>query len=940
MKKNFLLLFLMALLPLSGWAQNVASFGEMTFGIFNYGDVALPAIQLKDGDGNILTAADYETDGKAYSDEACTTEVAVGAAMEAGNKYYVKVTGVTGTVYEGLSKVAYFTVQKRPIVLTFTADALDRTYGESPVAVTLAMVSTTVLKYGQTLTGAGAITVTGNAPTYSTANILAGDNKVVTFTPAATPWSAANYEFSYPNDFTLDIAKKEITASSLTLGATSATYTGAVQTPSFTLKDADNNTIADGQYELKYSNDNGTTWTAALKDWVDGGYKVKAVPTENSNYTGESDTKTYTINKAPLTVYVQDISKEYNQTADPDITGAKILYSGLVGADAAVEQPFDGTDAAFSPKFNSGLAGSHTNVGSYKLKPVLNTDNTKYNAALYANYTATLATSGKVTVTPKTITIKPTAGQHKQFGEEDPAFTIDATAAFAADVDNVAAGYTVTRTDAGTETVGTHTDVLTLQKKADADLTDEVKTTLANYNISTQAGDFQITSATLYVYPKSVSVTYGDPTPTFEIATSEDVELTTTPTVKFKDYDEAPTDAGTYVLTLEGEAAATGYTVELLDGQYTINKKALTPVIAAQQVEIDGVEDDLDQTEVTFTGLVNNDPIGYTLSFATGVVTNANNTYAAGITIAEAAVLTGKKNANYTIDWTQTGKLIVGTGNGAAIEITDFESIQAIDMETRDIQINFKNRTRRINTGATTPYHPWKAGKWNALVLPFDIDVAELSNVLGFAGGGKYNYVVVNTVKPNSETGKFQFQLAMGTIPANTPIMVKTVTDISAADPTTDKIITFQGKTIEAPASATVEASAGNGFKLVGKYKNFELNKTTTARDAEGNALYKFMYGDDDSEYRYFGSSSANSWIIVPFDCYVDLSGDAGAARNVIFEFEEPNGNTTAITSISVDLSNASRNAEGWYNLNGLKLQTAPTQKGVYIKDGKKFIVK
>jgi hypothetical protein len=31
---------------------------------------------------------------------------------------------------------------------------------------------------------------------------------------------------------------------------------------------------------------------------------------------------------------------------------------------------------------------------------------------------------------------------------------------------------------------------------------------------------------------------------------------------------------------------------------------------------------------------------------------------------------------------------------------------------------------------------------------------------------------------------------------------------------------------------------------------------------------------------------------------------------------------------------------EGWYTVNGMKLNAAPTQKGTYIKDGKKVFVK
>ena len=54
---------------------------------------------------------------------------------------------------------------------------------------------------------------------------------------------------------------------------------------------------------------------------------------------------------------------------------------------------------------------------------------------------------------------------------------------------------------------------------------------------------------------------------------------------------------------------------------------------------------------------------------------------------------------------------------------------------------------------------------------------------------------------------------------------------------------------------------------------------------------------------------------------------------------EEADGSTTAIRSINADEIN-SKNAEGIYNLNGVKLNSVPSQKGVYIQNGKKIVVK
>ena len=53
---------------------------------------------------------------------------------------------------------------------------------------------------------------------------------------------------------------------------------------------------------------------------------------------------------------------------------------------------------------------------------------------------------------------------------------------------------------------------------------------------------------------------------------------------------------------------------------------------------------------------------------------------------------------------------------------------------------------------------------------------------------------------------------------------------------------------------------------------------------------------------------------------------------------DEPDGTTTVIDPITVESMNVQ--AEGWYTLNGVKLQGVPTQKGIYINNGKKIVIK
>ena len=71
-----------------------------------------------------------------------------------------------------------------------------------------------------------------------------------------------------------------------------------------------------------------------------------------------------------------------------------------------------------------------------------------------------------------------------------------------------------------------------------------------------------------------------------------------------------------------------------------------------------------------------------------------------------------------------------------------------------------------------------------------------------------------------------------------------------------------------------------------------------------------------------------------PYTSYLDLGGFTGT-REVVVILEEEDGSTTAINA--AELQNL-KSAEGLYRIDGVKVQGATTQKGVYIQDGKKFV--
>jgi hypothetical protein len=161
---------------------------------------------------------------------------------------------------------------------------------------------------------------------------------------------------------------------------------------------------------------------------------------------------------------------------------------------------------------------------------------------------------------------------------------------------------------------------------------------------------------------------------------------------------------------------------------------------------------------------------------------------------------------------------------------------------------------------------------------------------------------------------------------ANKPFLVKTADDITG-------VIDFGNQTIVAPTDLSVDADENGTVKFTGTY-----TKRTVSGD--DNAKIWFLMGSGYQTWAYIGAGKSATWDVLPFEGFIDMSKlTEPQARNMTFFFEEIDGSTTAIKGISTDDLN-NKNAEGWYNLNGMKMNGAPAQKGVFIQNGKKVVIK
>ena len=947
MKKHFLLL-MMAFFSLAGWAQIDITNATAGAAARTYGSGADLTIEVRlDG---AVAAENYTVDTKFYTSEALNEVVKVGAAdatketLPVGT-HYIKITGNEAKGYTG-TKAIELKVNKAPLHLTI---ATQHTVYGTPFTVTAPIdyalrydnpaAPEYELKNGETLAQAVAGTITAVNYTGTDATKSATGTAL---DPAKDPYdvtfeglTSANYELTCTG--AMDIWKKSIVngtklATGIAISATgnTATYNKAAQAPTFTVS-LNGTALTAEEFAANFTAETAGDATNAGSAVFT--IKSKATGNFEGDYTGSEDNKdaaTYklTINPAVAIVKAKKQTREYNGVTTEAATAlglaaAQFDWTGLFAGDAIEAVPV------------ANLNEDAKNAGEYSIvltAPAAGWGN--------ANYTVGLDNTGVYEITKKALTIT-ADDKNVVFGAAAPTLTAtivgytgkdaDAQAAELAELKKGVSAKFVDGFDYSTAEAGTYPNKI--EPVVDAT---KAAATFANYTWEGAGqlvkGKLTIGAAQILIAIKAAKKTYGAADPE-DLANSVTVTgatagLTKTPTVK----RVAGEDVGTYLMTIDTEAEAQeGYEILYTSTPvyFTIEKAPLTITALTQilpiQANVAAATAALDQAAVTITGLVNGDTkdkIGYSLAVADGTEVGTVDTYANKIEVTAADDVDGKQNKNYTITKVN-GNLVISSGATlATIDLPADETLMDILNYNDGANVNAKVEFKRDQALASAT---WAAEKWNTLVLPFDIRIADLSKALGYA--------IVNVVNPEKTTEKnVVFKLKMsGTITANTPFLVKTEDAIA-----NNATITFNNVTIKKPASEYPSIAADDGtlgYKFVGAYKTKAIDNSLS--------YIRFLLGND-NQWKYIKSSSTNTWNIVPFAAYIDL-GEANVsnAREITFTMEDVDGTKTSIRSIDTESIESNYGvANGWYTIGGMKLQGAPTQKGIYINNGKKVIIK
>lgn len=212
------------------------------------------------------------------------------------------------------------------------------------------------------------------------------------------------------------------------------------------------------------------------------------------------------------------------------------------------------------------------------------------------------------------------------------------------------------------------------------------------------------------------------------------------------------------------------------------------------------------------------------------------------------------------------------------------------------------------------------ANKWYSVVLPFSVSQKQMKSVFG-DGVKVLHYSDVD----GTDLNLFEhfYQMIVG----GTPVLVKP--SVAATNPV------FNNVTLTSKKVVDIE---NTDFKCTGSWDNVDFPEYSYFIDAKTNSFYLYDPTKVETNTVKPHAGAFRAWIIST------LSNPAAAAQLTMhINGIEEQGETTAIWNAISGNDDAEVASKGIYSLSGQKMNAADTRslpKGIYIVNGKKFIVK
>lgn len=230
----------------------------------------------------------------------------------------------------------------------------------------------------------------------------------------------------------------------------------------------------------------------------------------------------------------------------------------------------------------------------------------------------------------------------------------------------------------------------------------------------------------------------------------------------------------------------------------------------------------------------------------------------------------------------------------------------------------------------------YKDGKWNTICLPFDVDMTDPNGPLYGATYRTVTDASISGTTLNLTFGKTWYDDPdmENTLIAGVPYIIKWDKADDYVDDDAHNIVNPVFTNVE------LENMGGDFWKeddnSVGFLHTYDAMPDITTRTMPG---YDVLLMGGDNKLRYAGSGASLGACRAYF--LVDpASVEAGASRLTSFSIDFGEGEATAIKEIGNSQSSNRKSPDVWYSLNGVRLSGKPTQRGIYINNGKKVVIK
>lgn len=247
------------------------------------------------------------------------------------------------------------------------------------------------------------------------------------------------------------------------------------------------------------------------------------------------------------------------------------------------------------------------------------------------------------------------------------------------------------------------------------------------------------------------------------------------------------------------------------------------------------------------------------------------------------------------------------------------ENLQNVTLEgDKDNATTISNLTEG-NQYNVTLNRKFGANKWYSVVLPFSVSQKQMKSVFG-DGVKVLHYSDVT----GTDLNLFEhfYQMIVG----GTPVLMKPAKDVTNPE--------FNNVTL---TSKTIVDIENTGFKCTGSWNNVDFPEYSYFIDAKTNSFYLYDPTKVETNTVKPHAGAFRSWVIA--------SENASTAKQLTMHINgiEEQGETTAIWNAISGNDDAEVASNGIYSLSGQKMNATDTRslpKGIYIVNGKKFIVK